>query len=329
MCTKAARHNLIVRNAVSGRHRSCCVLGVFVGSLVLVGCAQNGGIGGMGQKESVGTGLGVAAGAVAGAFFGKGSGKAVAMLTGAAVGGLIGNRLGSMLDEQDKKALLAREQQALLSQADDAPINWSSTRSGATATITPGNSRTETRPMKIVRDANVAPAPQLDLIGTKYIAKSTTNVRLAPSSDADISTTIKGGGAIWAVGKVHDQPWIMVARNGKSIGYVTAANVAPTPRAQTVSIAPVPATTPIQTASANPTQAPIPAAPVAPAFDLDATAPVRSPTDLDALGSTEKVDVVTASVSCRDIKTTVMTNGQTMSGAQTACRSPDGAWQLD
>jgi len=289
-------------------------------ALTIAGCAQQGGVAGMGSKETSGTAIGAAAGGIAGAFFGKGTGKIAAVLGGAVIGGLIGNRVGAALDDRDKQALAAKAQQALLTQPDNAPLPWASDHNtGVTGSVSATNTRIETKPVRIVRDANVAPAGQLDIIGAKYVAKSATKIRLAPTTDSDEVTTLAGGATIWAVGKVHGQPWIMVARGGKSIGYVTATNVIPAPTV--ASPAPVPA----KPASAEP---PAPAA--AAAFDLDsAPPPVRTPADLDALGPTEKVDTVTASVSCRDLKTTVTANGQTSTDGQTACRSPDGAWQLD
>lgn len=216
---------------------------------------------------------------------------------------MIGNRIGAMLDDRDEQALQARTQAALRTQRDNAATRWSSDHSTASATIVPLNSRVETRPMRIVRDTNVAPAPRLDVIGAKYVARSAANVRAAPSEDAAVTTSLRPGSAVWAVGKVPDRPWIMVARNGTSIGYLDADAIAPARRTQAASATP---------------------------FDLDSTAPVRTPADLDALGPGEKADMVTASVACRDIRTTAKgADGQTMSNQQTACKSPDGAWQLD
>lgn len=311
----------VVRTAVS----------VLVVSSMLSACAANGtGTGGTGQKEEVGTAAGAVLGGLAGAFLGKGSGKVVAVLAGAAIGGLIGNRIGAMLDEEDQKALQAQANQALLTQPDNAQINWASQRSGATATVVPENTRVEQRQIKVVRDANVAPAPQLDLIGAKYAAKSTTNIRNAPSVESDVTGSVAGGSTIWAVGKVHDQPWIMVARGGKSIGYVTASNLAPAPAVPTTFQSAAAKPTPVvQTAVAKPSQVTASAQPAAAPFDLDGPPPVRTPADLDALGPTEKADVVVASVTCRDIKTTASAKGETATSSQTACKSPDGSWVLN
>jgi len=288
---------------------------------LLTGCATDGNSGGMGQKESVGTGAGALIGGLAGAFLGRSAGgKVAAALVGAAVGGFIGNRIGAMLDDEDQKALQAQAKQALLTQPDNNQVTWASDRSGATATVVPENTRVETRQVRVVRDANVAPPPQLDLIGGKYVTKGAANVRLSPAADAPVATTLPSGTTIWAVGKVHDRPWIMVAKGGKSIGYVNAISLTPAPKPAVSATAPVKPAPATSTAQAQPAAAP---------FDLDAAAPVRTPADLDALAPTEKADVVVASVTCRDIKTTATAKGETAVSTQTACKSPDGAWELN
>jgi surface antigen len=293
---------------------------ILIASL-LVGCADSG----MGQKEQVGTGAGALIGGIAGSFLGKGSGKALAIIGGAAIGGLIGNKIGAMLDAEDQKALQARTKQVLLTQPDNAPVAWSSQHSDATATVVTENTRVEQREVKIVRDANVTMTNQIDLIGAKYEAKSTTHIRNSPGTDGEPTGSIAGGSTIWVVGKVHDQPWYMVARGGKTIGYTTSTNLIPAPPK------------PVQMASAG-TQPPnggklaqvTSSAPsTTQPYDLDAAAPVRTPADLDALAPTEKADVLVASVTCRNIKTTATAKGQSASSTQTACRSPDGSWDLN
>ena len=291
------------------------VVAVLLVTTTLAGCATDGaGMGGMGDKETVGTGAGaVIGGALAGAFLGKGAGKIVSVMLGAAVGGFIGNRIGAMLDERDKAALAEQAKQALLYQPDNQPVAWSSDHSGATATVVAENTRQETKSVAVVRDAAVAPAPGLDLIGARYAAKKAVNVQLAPAADSPVAQALPAGGVIWAVGKVQGQPWIMVAKHGKSIGYVPAAAVAPAP--------PKPAAAAPSTPSAAPAAQPA-------AYDLDA-APVRSAADLDKLEAGTTKDVVVASVTCRDVKTTATSKSDTASSTQSACRSPDGAWVLN
>lgn len=308
-------------NAATIRRRARMAVSVLVISSFLVGCAQNGGVAGMGQKETAGTAAGAVLGAVAGSFLGKGAGKAVAILAGGAIGAFIGNQIGAMLDEDDQKALAEQARQALVAQPDNVPLSWTSDHSGAQATVVPENTRTETRQIKVVRDAQVAPSTQLDLIGARYVAKANTNVRLAPSTDAAVGTTLAGGAPIWAVGRVREQDWIMVARHGKSIGYVAASTIQPAPKPPVATVAKAAsAPTPVKDAAAQSTP-----------FDLDEAAPVRSPADLDAIAQKqdEKADLVVASVTCRDIKTTATAKGDTATSTQVACKSPDGAWQLN
>jgi surface antigen len=295
-------------------------------SLVLAGCADTNG----GNKEAIGTGAGVVLGGLAGALLGgKGGGRIAGAAVGAAVGGLIGNRVGAALDDNDRKAIAAQSQHALLSGADNTPLPWTSDHSDASATITPVNTRVETRSIAVVRDAKVASAPELDLIGRKYQAKTTTNIRLAPTVDSDIAGKLSAGDKITAVGKVRGEPWIMVARGGRTIGYVSAEHLEPVPQAPKAlaATAGVPASAPTSTTAPTPSggsnQAAAPSA-----FDLDADAPVRAAADLDALGPDTKVDRINAAVPCRDIKTTVTSKGQSETSTQTACKSPDGTWEL-
>jgi surface antigen len=315
-------------SVTDGRNRRAGkAVAVLLTSAMLFGCAQNGGIAGMGQKESVGTGVGAGIGGLAGALLCKGNARVLCGVGGAVIGGLIGNRIGAMLDDEDQKALAEQSKQALVSQPDNAQVSWSSERSGATATIVPENTRVEQRQVKVVRDAKVAPAQNLDLIGARYQTASATRVRLAPSTDAEVATTLPGGSTIWAVGKVHDQPWIMVAQHGRSIGYVTASNVSPAPKPTAVA-----AKKPDEGKAAQTQVAYKQPGPPQAAFDLDASAPVRTPTDLDSLektDSTAKVDTVVASVTCRDLRTTATAKGQTETSTATACKSPDGSWELN
>jgi len=314
-----------------GRARRSAI--ILIVSVALVGCAQNGGISGMGQNEAAGTGIGAAAGGLAGVLLASTpGGKFIAGLAGAAIGGFIGNRVGAALDEQDQKAIQDKAKQALLNQPDNAKTTWTSNHSGATATIVPENTRVEQRQVKVVRDANVAPAENLDFIGASYWVKSATHVRLAPSTNSDIASTLSGGSAIWVVGKVHGQPWLLVSKRGTSIGYVTASNVVPKKESSAVASTSKDAKPAASGAGSSPSAAGESSSEPA-TFDLDTSAPVRTTFDLDSLektpGSATKVDTVTANVTCRDIKTTVTAKGNTETSNQTVCKSPDGSWDLE
>jgi osmotically inducible lipoprotein OsmB len=76
-----------------------------LGLMTLAACdtssGGSGGIGGMSQSQTVGTGAGAAAGGMAGYLI---SGGPAGALIGAAAGGLIGNRLGNYLEGDEQQA---------------------------------------------------------------------------------------------------------------------------------------------------------------------------------------------------------------------------------
>jgi hypothetical protein len=158
-------------------------------------------------------------------------------------------------------------------------------------------------------------------LGIPYDSITDENA-LAPTTDAAVATTLPDGTPVWAVGKVIDKPWIMVARDGKSIGYVHSSLLAATP--QVAQSQPKAGATGATNSSATDAgqQAAAP-------FNLDADAPLRTAADLENLPPNEKADVVVASVMCRDIRTSTSVNGQTATDVQTACKAPDGTWELD
>jgi surface antigen len=265
----------------------------------------------MGQKETIGTGTGALLGGVAGTLIGKGTnGKVAGGVLGALIGGAIGNRIGAMLDEQDQQALQQQARLALINQPDNSKIVWTSPKSDATATVVPQNTHTEARSVTVVSNADITSAP-IDYRGSVYQVLKTANVRRAPSGDAGLVTTLPAGSTIWAVGEVHGQPWIMVAEHGKAIGYVSKPllSQAPTPALQAVGAGP---------ASPSPSAS----------SDIDLP-PLRSQQALKTLGPNEKANTVVASVTCREISTTATAKGETATSVQSACQSPDGAWQLN
>ena len=257
----------------------------------------------------------------------------IAGLAGATIGGFIGNRIGASLDQQDQKTLQEKARQALLNQPDNVQTHWASDHSGATATVVPENTRIEERQVKIVRGANVASAGKIDFIGAGYQVKSSTIVRLEPSSKSAVATTLPRGSTIWAVGKVHDEPWIMVSKQGQSIGYVPDSNIIPASQWTAVASTSKNAKAAVTEASYRSTAASSLQSSEPATFNLDSSAPIRTPMDLDSLAtaphSTAKVDTVMASVTCRDLKTMATAQGVTETSKKTVCKSPDGSWDIE
>ncbi|MDA0366854.1 MAG: caspase family protein [Proteobacteria bacterium] len=69
---------------------------------------------------------------------------------------------------------------------------------------------------------DTARAPILDPIDQRYIVINNANVRERPEVRAPRVTTLTKGDAIVALGKVRGADWILVARDGASLGYVFA-----------------------------------------------------------------------------------------------------------
>ena len=91
---------------------------------------------GMGNKETIGTGLGAFIGGFFGSKVGKGNGQLLATGAGAALGAIAGSSIGKSLDQAD----LAYHQQAI-EQSYSAPldqtISWDNQDTGHSGTVTP------------------------------------------------------------------------------------------------------------------------------------------------------------------------------------------------
>jgi osmotically inducible lipoprotein OsmB len=77
------------------------IASIAVAALLALGACEGGGLGGMTQSQTIGTGAGAAAGGLAGYAI---SGGTVGTLIGAAAGGLIGNRLANHLEGDAQEA---------------------------------------------------------------------------------------------------------------------------------------------------------------------------------------------------------------------------------
>lgn len=261
---------------------------LLLSTTLLTSCAQNGGP----NKAGIGTLLGGVLGALAGSQFGSGKGRTAAILVGGAVGAFAGRALGQMLDEQDQIAMQERSAYALANASDGQQVNWRSSRTGARATLTPTGTRQEMRQMTLIRDQRISVAPNLELIGESYVAKSTSNVRAGASTGYPIVNAVSAGQAVDVVGKVSGSNWYLVSRDRVSIGYVHGDLLR---RSSTV------------------------------------TARLQEPIDLDQvqLRQGQVVDTITASTTCRTMEYSVEgANGQSGNDSFSACKAADGSWEL-
>lgn len=252
----------------------------------LTGCQTTG------NKADIGTLLGGAVGALAGSQIGSGNGRLAAILAGGALGAFAGRALGQMLDEQDQIAMQERSAYALANARDGQQINWQSSRTGAQAVLTPTGTRQVNRQMTLIRDERVAVAPNLELIGETYAAKSNTNVRAGASTDYPVVNTVSAGQLVDVVGQVQGTNWYLVSRDRVSIGYIRRDLL----------------TQPTTVAHR-----------------------LQEPIDLDQvqLRQGQVADTITASTMCRTMEYTVEgADGGTGSDSFSACKAADGTWEL-
>src|SRR5690606_8254356 len=128
-------------------------------------------------KENIGTVVGTGAGVLLGSVIGNGNRRAAAMVIGALAGGLIGKNIGKSLDERDQKALAAQTQSVLDSTQDGQVTQWQSEHSGATATITPMETKTVVKKVDVKRSQHVEDAQNITMLNAPYETLKGSNIR--------------------------------------------------------------------------------------------------------------------------------------------------------
>jgi len=251
------------------------------------------------SKQTLGTVIGTVGGTLLGSQIGSGSGRTAAMIAGALAGGALGNWIGSNLDERDRRALAASTEQAL---ASGTPVTWQSTHSGASATITPGETKTVTRETTVRRSPKIVAVDDMSVVNQPYQALRSANLRAAPTTSAEKVGGFAVGQTFTALGRTGND-WIAVGRKGTTVGYVYAPLVGP------VAAAAADTATDLDSISV--------AAAKEQGFDLDAIEP--------AAPVSETVAVRT---SCRTVAYDVRTASGNEQKTVDACQSADGAWQL-
>lgn len=264
------------------------------------------------NKESLGTAIGGVAGALAGSQVGKGKGRKIAILTGAILGAYVGNRIGSHLDEQDRIALQQRSVEVLNQTKDDQPIIWKSSQTNASATITPSNSRKETRSVSIVRDKRVEPVSNMTLIGKPYRAVKSVNIRNMPSTVGDKVGGLNSGDVITAVGRTKSG-WTLVAKNNITLGYVSSSFLKPHSAASSSgkyqAVAMRDGGVTLEQVKKDQSGA----------IDLDSV-------NLDDIDLVE--DRVVTQTDCRNVDYKITNKGKETTETFNACKGADGAWEI-
>lgn len=269
---------------------------------MLSGCATNGT---SLNNQTIGTGIGAVIGGVAGTFVGDGAGKALAILVGTTVGGFVGNQVGAWLDEKDQAAINQASANALVSAPTGQDVVWRNPENGNTAIITPKAPVVEERKIAMVRSKTMAPLPKLDLIGETWDAKKSAKVRIAPSTNGEVVTSLKTGDKFTAVGKVVGEDWIVIARGKRTIGYISSKVVGK------VELSPIVSADNLSVRKAS---------------NIDAIEKDRA-IDLDAAETVAQVVVANASCRVVDVKVSSQ-DGQNSNSSTKACKAADGAWEV-
>jgi surface antigen len=261
------------------------------------------------SKQNAGVILGALAGALLGSQVGEGKGRVLAGLLGAAGGAWIGSKIGAHLDAKDREAVEMESANALNNAHDGQQVSWNNPQSGASATMTPQNTRSETRNVTFMRDKRVEVAPSINLIGETYVATRSSNVRSGPSTGHSQVGSLRSGEEFTAVGSVTNAPWIMVAKKGVTVGYVYAPLVKPSTGKEQTSLRTAVNLDEIE--DTQPTRVE--------GIDLDGV-------DLDI----EAVpDSITATTDCRTMDYSIKSgSGQTETSKFDACKGSDGAWEI-
>ncbi len=295
----------------------------FTASLIfvaLMGCQSN-----SFKNEDIGTAAGAIVGGLLGSRVGEGSGRYVAAAIGAVAGAYLGKKIGSWMDEQDQQDLATVGGGALDSASDGQTVSWKNPDTGLAVTATPTATKQVSRDVQVLRLKSVE-RHNLEIIGEPYVAQSSSNLRAGPSVKAGIVGGLRQGESFEAIGRVvgvthKGRGWIAVGKSGgRLVGYVweplVVAAASPAGSTRTA------LTTREDIQRENRQQAKEP-------VDLDAldirVADRSGGTDLDSLF---EEDTITADTRCRDMDVAVEKGAEDGRSNITACKAPNGAWEI-
>lgn len=270
-------------------------------AMLVAGCE---GTTGAMKKEDLGAALGAVGGALLGAKVAGGKNKWLGAAIGGAAGLYAGKMIGRHLDDRDRQALAVRTVDAL-EEPSAGVASWNSDKSGATASIKTGEVVYKEEPRQVKRLSKVEAVPKIKLENKEYQTTSALRVRGGPGTQYDTITTLRPGDVVASAGRT-DNGWLMLAKQGVTVGYVHGNYVKPY--------------SPIEQAKAQ-------------GIDLDSveidTLPKQegfAGIDLDAMDTTSST--VSAQVGCRDVEISVTTGKGTENESTRACQNADGVWEL-
>jgi len=212
--------------------------GLIAASIVLAAAAAapgaaNAGIFGCdagGGKQEGGAVIGAIIGGVIGgqmADDNRGLGTAI----GAGVGAAIGSSIGCKMQEEDQTRAEAALEEALRT---GQPTSWRNPDTGAHGDIhvLPVGARgagygQPTRLGDVSFASGVQSRQRWSGGGGWWYAPNTVNLRAGPSTRSRVVGRLAGGQNFEALAKVQGQPWLLVGRDGRAIGYAAESVVRP------------------------------------------------------------------------------------------------------
>ncbi len=174
------------------------------------------------EKSKIGAVVGAVAGATAGALL-MSDNRAAGAAIGTILGGGAGYVLGNMLDERDRASLKAKIDEAANKDSNDKPTIWRSDHSGASASISIGDSPTTIENSMSIPtefDVTIQPSTLKTVIG-KHWATANVNVRAGPGTSYPIKFILREGKETNVIGAT-DNGWYLIGENDVAVGYVDA-----------------------------------------------------------------------------------------------------------
>ncbi|WP_051243937.1 SH3 domain-containing protein [Thalassobaculum salexigens] len=172
------------------------------------------------SNKNIGRVLGGIGGALLGSQIGGGSGKLVAVAAGAIGGLFLGGEVAEYLTKRDQQGIADTSQQALNT---GQTQTWTNPDTGTTTTAQVQEVTYRPAPTATATQDSSKLAwrvPTMHLVGADYAATTKTNVRGGPSTDYAVMDQLEAGETVRVVGKVANENWYMISRNGIGKGFV-------------------------------------------------------------------------------------------------------------
>ena len=234
---------------------------------------------------------------------------------------------GKNLRENDQAALERKAAETLSTAGDGETVIWASDDGGATARITPRNSRRETKGIDIIRDQRVETPRSMTIVGKPYVSTgSNVRLRAGPSTNTEIIGSLSKNDVVHAFGMVEggyvdgSAQWVLIGKKNIALGYVHDSLVAedgPSAAEQQPVLA---RTFELDNVDMNKVQSE-----ARETFELDDVGNANATFEIDDLVTVG--DTVEVATDCRTLTIDIVVDNATETQETEACRGPAGYWE--